>query len=242
MLSEYLNKLGSKPHEEIFKFFTNLHFTKGLMVAIGFNEGNSIKNFRLYNRTFRIAQFEQDPFKEKLIKAMNWLAGKDFEYHLVRLSNAQSIETVFVPRVNNTRLAYAATNDADTLHAYKDHRENAGTGQPSKKGIDEIVVETRIFDHYKLPADIIVISPDHFEREVVEGMANTIMKYQPIFVVPNLLPTIFDVHEFLLERKYRAYSYDASKNRIIPFENNPKAELLLYIHTFLFETAEPLDL
>ncbi|MGV3753798.1 MAG: hypothetical protein ACO1QS_00280, partial [Verrucomicrobiota bacterium] len=88
----------------------------------------------------------------------------------------------------------------------------------------------------------IAFSPDHFERDAFEGMTATIQKYQPIFVVPNLLPTIFDVHEMLIERKYQAYSYDAGKNRIIPFADNTKAEYLLYIHSFTFETDVPLDM
>ena len=239
MLSQYLNLLGNKPHDTVYRFFTNLHFTNGLMVNIGFNEGKPIKSFRVYNRTFRIALFEQDPFQEKQIKAQGWLAGKDFEYHLVKLSNSQSIETVFVPRVRNTRLVASATKDEDTLHAYKSDMEKS---PGSDKSIDEIVIETRIFDHYKLPADIITVSPDHFERPLFEGMTATISKYLPIFVVPNLLPTIFDVHEFLTERKYKGYAYEAEKNRIIPFDSKVKAEQLIYIHTFTFETDVPVDL
>lgn len=239
MLSQYLNLLGNKPHDTIYRFFTNLHFTNGLMVGIGFNEGKSIKSFRVYNRTFRIALFEQDPFQEKQIKAQSWLAGKDFEHHMVRLSNTQSIETVFVPKVRNTRITESATKDEDTLHAYKP--ENTGI-LGGRKSIDEVVVETRIFDHYKLPADIIAVSPDHFERPLFEGMTATISKYLPIFVVPNLLPTIFDVHEFLTERRYRAYAYEAEKNRIIPFDSKTKTDQLIYIHTFTFETNEPLDM
>ncbi|HEY1169758.1 MAG TPA: hypothetical protein VGH19_00185 [Verrucomicrobiae bacterium] len=245
MLSQYLNLLGSKPHETIYKFFTNLHFTNGLFVAIGFNEAKPLKGFRVYNRTFRIALFEQNPFEEKQIKAQNWLAGKGFEYHMVKLSKSQSIETVFVPKVGGTRVVKAATTDEETFHAYK-NAEAKPAGRPGllnqKKELDEVVVETRVFDHFKLAADIISVAPDHFEREVFEGMTATIQKYQPIIVVPNLLPTIFDVHEMLIERKYRAYSYDAGKNRVIPFENNTKAEQLIYIHTFMFETDVPLDM
>jgi hypothetical protein len=245
MLSQYLNLLGNKPHDTIYKFFTNLHFTNGLMVAIGFNDAKPVKSFRVYNRTFRIALFEQNPFQEKQIKAQTWLAGKDFEYHLVKLSKSQSIETVFVPKVGGTRMVKAATRDEETFHAYQD-AETRPAGRPGllnqKKELDELVMETRVFDHFKLPADIITVSPDHFERDVFEGMTATIQKYQPIIVVPNLLPTIFDVHEMLVERKYKAYSYDASKNRVIPFENNTKAQQLIYIHTFTFETDRPLDM
>lgn len=244
MLSQYLNLLGSKPHDTIYKFFTNLHFTNGLFVAIGFNDANPLKSFRVYNRTFRIALFEQNTFQEKQIKAQAWLAGKDFEYHLVKLSKSQNIETVFVPRVGATRLVTESTRDEETFHAYKQEE-----GKPAKAGIlnpkkelDEVVVETKVFDHYKLPADIIAVAPDHFEREVFEGMTATLQKYQPILVVPNLLPTIFDVHEMLTERKYKAYSYEADKNRVVPFDSKTKASQLLYIHTFMFETDEPLDM
>ncbi len=245
MLSQYLNLLSSKPHDTIYKFFTNLHFTNGLMVAVGFNDAKSIKSFRVYNRTFRIALFEQDPFQEKQIKAQSWLAGQGFEYHMVKLSKSQSMETVFVPKLGGTRQVKSATMDEETFHAYKSAEENppARTGLLNqKKGLDEIVVETRVFDSYKLPVDIIAVAPDHFEREVFEGMTASILKYQPIFVVPNLLPTIFDIHEMLTERKYRAYAYDAAKNRITPFANNTKVEQVLYIHSFTFETEEPLDL
>jgi len=245
MLSQYLNLVGSKPHETIYKFFTNLHFTNGLMVAIGFNDAKSIKSFRVYNRTFRIALFEQNPFQEKQIKAQAWLAGKGFEYHLTKLSKSQHIETVFVPKVGGTRQIKAATKDEETFHAYKNAEEKPGarTGLLNqRKELDEVVMETKVFDHFKLPTDIIAISPDHFERDVFEGMTATIQKYQPILVVPNLLPTIFDVHEMLIERKYQAYSYDAGKNRIIPFADNTKAEYLLYIHSFTFETDVPLDM
>lgn len=245
MLSQYLNLLGSKPHETIYKFFTNLHFTNGVMVAIGFNDAKSIKSFRVYNRTFRIALFEQNPFQEKQIKAQAWLAGKGFEYHLSKLSKSQHIETVFVPKVGGTRQIKAATKDEETFHAYRNAEEKHGarTGLLNqRKELDEVVMETKVFDHFKLPADIIAFSPDHFERDVFEGMTATIQKYQPIFVVPNLLPTIFDVHEMLTERKYKAYSYDAGNNRIIPFANNTKAEYLLYIHSFTFETDVPLDM
>jgi hypothetical protein len=244
MLSQYLNLLGNKPHETIYKFFTNLHFTNGLMVSIGFNEASAMKSFRVYNRTFRIALFEQSPFQEKQIKAQAWVAGKGFEYHLVKLSKSQHIETVFVPRVGDTHLVQSATRDEETFQAFKeDENKPVKAGLLNrKKELDEIVMETKVFDTYKLPADIIAISPDHFEREVFEGMTQTIQKYQPILVVPNLLPTIFDVHEMLTERKYRAYSYEAEHNRVIPFESNTKAKQLLYIHTYTFETDVPLDM
>lgn len=235
MLSDYLRILTKRPHNEVYKFFSNLHAERGTVAVIGHNDGKPITNFRIYNRKYNIVVFEKNPFMERQLKAMAWVAGKDYQYHLTKLGKRQSSETLFLPRINNKRIVEAATSDRDTIHLPKGADP---TDLESSTGIDEVVVPTQIFDSLRLAVDVVIISPDHFEFDVLEGMKVTIERSQPIFLLPNLLPTIFDAHEFLESRKYVAYHYDPSDNTVEPFDNRQASETVLYVHRNLFEATQ----
>lgn len=264
MISEYLRFLARKAHDTEYKFFANFNYRAGTVVIIGYAGGKSISTFRLYNSKYNIIQFEKDPFLEWRIKGMNWIAGKDFQYHLVGLGKVQYAQTLFVTKVLNKRVAHTATLEnhaAKPLSSSTDTEARSSVAPPgfaeerpqdselkaqrpgpdqktstTSDDVDQIVVETKLFDNFRLSPDVIIINEEEFDMDVLEGMRGTITKCKPTFMLPNLWPQLFDANEFLEERGYRPYCYDPKKNTLKPLEQKDKCKNAFYVHKQTFET------
>src|SRR5882762_2778938 len=116
MIKEYFRYIWRSAHDTEYKFFSNFNFRTGITVLIGYNEGKNLTTYRYFNSTYRIVQFEKDPFLEPRIKAMGGIAGKEFEYFIAKLGKHQFAQTLFVPRVRHKRKAEEATFESAILH------------------------------------------------------------------------------------------------------------------------------
>lgn len=256
MFKEYLRYVWRSAHDPEYKFFSNFNFRKGTCVIVGYNEGKNITSFRYFNEKYRIVQFERDPFLQARIAAMGGIAGSDFEVHLARLGSQQCAQTLFVPRVRYKRIVEQATFESDILkddktlivnappeeekdspfdHEMTDDLHSPQTTAPD--GVDQIVVETKLFDSYRINSDIIIIDAAEFSMDPLTGMTSSLARDKPILMLPNTWPVVAEANQFLAQMDYRAYVYNPKRNTVRPVGEKESSTNIFFIHRQAFEAT-----
>jgi hypothetical protein len=231
LIGNYLKYLFAIPHDLDFRFFWNFRKYGGTLALIGDDGCRSLTTFRIYNQSYRIVLFEQNQFFERRIRAHRGIAGTNFEYYKFGIAAEQEVRTLCI---NKKGLL---------IH----RNEGSSEDGPLKKkrlktrGIEEIIVETRLLDSLKRHWDAIRISRDAFDPRMLEGMIATMERWKPVLMLPNVAPRIGEATAILARCYYRPYLYSSRRNALLPVKVPVKGRNLFFVHRAIIDpdTSKP---
>ena len=174
-----------------------------IVVDIGGNRGESIKNFLKYNKNIKIFSFEpkkksfnyiKKKYKKKNIKIFNFGIGTQF----------QSI-ILYTPTMYGYEFSGLSSTDYNNLK----FRLNFFFNKINKnfKLIKE-KIKIQKLDRLNLKPDLIKIDTEGSELDVIKSSLKTIKKYKPLIIVEYNHINFLNIKKILIKLGYKAYIYE----------------------------------
>lgn len=173
-------KLLRKPDEIDFVAFKALSNQKGLVVDIGANGGQSAVAFSFLLPQFEIMSFEPNPGLWPDLDFIGRILGRRFSYRKIGLGPSTDKMTLFIPQLDKLPVTTRASLDRDAAAAHCE-RLTKETGR--RPEICETTVDIVPFDSLDLQPDIVKIDVEGYERQVLEGMTETLRRARPILLL-----------------------------------------------------------
>jgi FkbM family methyltransferase len=210
----YVGRLGFMlPLELEFHAFGVLPSTARLFLDIGANDGISARSFRLFNKTTPILSIEANPCHEEALKRTK-AALALFDYKLMGAGARRGEFVLHTPVFRGIALtAYAAMNRSEAEHRL--HQD-----MPSSRGrlrFIETVVPVVPIDDLTLTPDFVKIDVEGFEIEVLCGMAATIERCKPVFMIEFDPGQAAGITDILGSFGYRTYVFDRHAGAFRPY-------------------------
>jgi FkbM family methyltransferase len=192
------------PLELEFHAFGVLPSTARLFLDIGANDGISARSFRLFNKTTPILSIEPNPCHEKALQRTK--AALDlFDYKLIAAGDRRGELVLHTPVVRGIALsAYAAV---DRSEAERRVREDM-PGSSKRLRFIETAVPVAPIDDLTLTPDFVKIDVEGFEFQVLRGMAATIDRCRPVFMIEHHPESAESIADLLRPFGYRPYVFD----------------------------------
>lgn len=200
------------PLEPEFHAFGVLPSTDRLFLDIGANDGISARSFRLFNKTTPILSIEPNPCHDKALQRTK--AAVDlFDYKLIAAGDRHGELALYTPVIRGIALtAYASTDRRDVERQVQEDMPNYA----KRARYVETMVPVVPIDDLTLTPDFVKIDVEGFELEVLRGMAATIDRCGPAFMIEYHRKTAKSVAEFLRPFGYRPFVFDRHASAFCP--------------------------
>lgn len=264
MLKASLQAAFAKAHIPEYQFFREYDVVTGTAVIIGFNDGQPLTSFRLFNKSLSLILFEKDVFLERKIKSARWVLGQEFEYHITALGEMQDAQTLFVPVKNNKLVKEEATFDASQVEELLERSlaaqlDSASTGltmsgskltsQDKMDAVDaadpflkQISFVTQPLDNFKLSPQVIVVEDTELQPGFLTGASRTIQRHKPTLMLPNQMGLIIEAATMLGNWNFRPYIYLPKSDILQPYRSDVETKVVFFIHRSIFDSEEQVKL
>ncbi len=206
-----------KPDEPDFAVFKALKSETGLVVDVGANGGQSAVAFSFLLPRFDIVSFEPNPALWRDLDFIARIIGRRFSYRKIGLGPAADRMTLFVPQIGKLPVTTRASLDRQAAEA---HCERLVGEIGEKPEINETTVEIVPFDSLDLRPDIVKIDVEGYERQVLEGMMETLKATRPILLLESNAEDQ-SCMDLLSPFGYRFYNFDLANKRLTTSAQNP---------------------
>lgn len=255
-----------KPHNPEFQFFREYNSVTGTAVIIGYNGGQPITSFRIFNQSLRLILFEKDVFLEETIKKAKWVLRQEFDYHITGLGELQEAQTLFVPKKNNKILKDQATfiqedvadlmekaeilrerkrkpddddDDNTTTDGFTRRKERESDTNPFVKQIGFI---TQPLDNFKLNPELVIVEDMEINPSFLTGAFRTLNRRKATILIPNMIPLRIEAGTILSEWSYHPYHYDPKSDLLSPFSDEANSRSIIFVHESIFFSDKPVRL
>lgn len=181
-----------------------------IIVDIGGNRGESIKNFLRYNKNIKIFCFEpkkksfnyiKKKFKKKNIKIFNYGIG----------DHAQSI-ILYTPTIYGYEFSGLSSTDFKKLKFRLNFFFN--NIKRKFKFIKE-KIKIQKLDRFNLKPDLIKIDTEGSELDVIKSSLKTIKKYKPLIIVEFNHINFLNIKKILIKLGYNYYIYEKNNFKLV---------------------------
>ena len=190
------------------------YISKPKIIDVGAHLGESIKNFKKYNKNYEINSFEPNPELFKIIKN-NFKNDKKIKIKNFEISNTK-ISQLYIPILYSFHMRLWASYKIDVL---KNRWEKFTSIKFKDIQIKKIKVNSKKLDYFNLKANLIKIDTEGSEFEVVKSAIKTIKKNYPILVIEYSHKNYKKIELLLKKFNYNSYFYQKSENFLIKINN-----------------------
>ena len=212
IIIDYLISFYGFNFEKEYKLINLIKKKDPVIVDIGGNRGESIKNFLKYRKDAKIFSFEpkknsfnhiKKKYKEKNIKIFNFGIG-----------NAFNSPTLYTPKIYGYEFSGLSSTDHSNLKFrleffFKKIKKNF-------KFIKE-KIKIKKLDKLNLKPDLIKIDTEGSELDVVKSSLKTIKKYKPLIIIEFNHSNFYLIKKILSKLGYKNYIL---KNNNLKLVNN----------------------
>lgn len=199
------------PHESNYLALPSLMSSpQGLILDIGANDGISARYFCRINKNWDVLSIEANPLHEKSLQKIK-NKHPNFDYKIAATSDtAGQTLKLYTPFYRNIALHTASSCHLEiaekNMLAWKSLR-----GYQRQIQYHETTTPTITVDSLGLNPQIVKIDTEGSELATLKGMAQTIQKARPIFLIE--LGEEPAARDYLVNFEYRLYSYDSRERR-----------------------------
>ncbi|MEY3369904.1 MAG: hypothetical protein RLZZ361_574 [Cyanobacteriota bacterium] len=215
------------PEYEILSFLTPQK--DKIILDIGAHRGESIRTFRLYDKSSPILSIEANPDHEPCLKKLQ----KKFlnvDYKIISASDSEKRDYINVPYYQGFNLsAWSSNSQEESLKIF--HTRSLLSNLNSKLKFRSIPVQSIPLDNYNLEPFIIKIDVEGTEARIITGLKTTIQKHSPIIIVEN--NNIDEVKTLLNDFGYKPYVYDSKSKILKDFDNQTNLNIV-FLNTKFF--------
>jgi len=174
-------KLLKKPFEPEFSLLSRIHVNDRHVLDIGANRGQSIEAIRIFQPTAKIEAFEPNPLLADAL-TKRYRGDNSLRINNVGLGSQEESASLFVPFYRNFMydgLASFSEEDATTwLNSERLWRFN-----PALLTIKKVPCTISTLDDFDLDPVFVKIDVQGFEREVLAGGEQMLLRAQPVILV-----------------------------------------------------------
>jgi FkbM family methyltransferase len=204
------------PHDKSYLIFPHLMPKEhGLILDVGANNGISSVYFHKIKPPWKIMAIEPNAFHRYSMERLK-RKFKNFEYHMIGLSNQSGKATFFTPTYFGIPL-HAATSSKlahfDCLKVYP-----AFIRKKLKFKQQEVVVKT--LDELNVRPDVIKFDCEGMDLEILRGAVETLRSCRPYVLLENHRDSYLDLVSFCEKISMGVFFYDFCKNRLIKTEQS----------------------
>lgn len=207
-----LRFLLRRPHEPDFAAFAGFDERPGIFLDIGANIGQSALAFRIFNRRTPILSIEANRLHETELRLVRRLL-KRFDYLISAAGEQPGSATLHVPVFRGLPLTGEASLDAGAVRRPWWVQQTAGASAGEPIEVLEVPVTIRRLDDLRLEPAFVKIDVEGAEGQVLRGMAETIARHRPIFLIEDA-GSHDEVSGLLLAHGYAPYEYLAGAKRL----------------------------
>ena len=181
-----------------------------IIIDIGGNRGESIKNFLRYNKNIKIFCFEpkkksfnyiKKKYKNKNIKIFNYGIGNQI----------QSV-MLYTPTILGYEFSGLSATDLKNLK----FRLNFFFNKINKKfKLIKEKIKIQKLDRFNLKPDLIKIDTEGSELDVIKSSLKTIKKYKPLIIVEFNHINFLNIKKILIKLNYKDYVYEKNNFKLI---------------------------
>jgi FkbM family methyltransferase len=214
----FLRFVVRRPHDRDFMAFATTP-DEGLFLDVGANSGMSALSFRIYNRRMPILSIEANPFHAPDLGFLkHWLRA--FDFRIVGAGERAEALRLHVPVFRGVAL----TGEASVLGRRSDDLEwwaEQHLGPRARPEFELRAVDVGVIplDDLNLTPSIVKIDVEGFELQVLHGLARTIARSHPLFLI-EAPPDLSPLSDWLARWGYRPYSFDARRRCLVPYRTS----------------------
>lgn len=178
-----LRRLLRRPFEPEFQLLGTIQLGSGVILDIGANRGQSIDAIRLFQPSARIEAFEPNGFLADQL-ARRHAGDTALQLNRFGLGDAPLRAPLYVP--------YYSGFMYDGLASFDRNEAASWIGPHSMAWFDarlletrEVACEVRVLDELSLEPAFVKMDVQGFERQVLEGGANTFRRHKPLILMEN---------------------------------------------------------
>ena len=213
---ERLNFSLRRVHDGDFLFFKNCTNMKAedQFIDIGGNYGQSALSYSIIDRKREIVSFEPNKTLEPYLRTVKRLLGARYRYYLVGVGDKASLLQLFVPKLNKVMLTGEASFDEGEVLSTM-VKERIGLPYSLSKSECKIERFDDLVELYRLRPFIIKIDIQGYEPFALQGMADAVEKFRPIFMLERNSDAQFEEMKVLFEKyRYEVWYYVPATNRL----------------------------
>ena len=213
---EWISYLLRRVHDPDFLFFKNCTGVRpnDQFIDIGGNYGQSALSYAIQDRRREILSFEPNKTLEPYLRTVRRLLGKRYRYFLVGVGDKSSLRDLFVPKLNKVMLTGEASFDQEEVLSAM-VRERIGLSYSLSKSECKIERFDDLVELYKLKPFIIKIDIQGYEPFALQGMTDTLEKFQPIFMLERNNDEQFEKMKSIFDRyRYEVWHYIPVSNTL----------------------------
>jgi len=198
------------------------YIQKPKIIDIGAHLGESIKNFRRYNKDYKINSFEPNPELYKIIKN-NFKRDKKVVIKNFAISDTK-ISHLYIPILYSFHMRLWASYKINIL---KNRWEKFTSIKFKNVQIKKIKVHSKKLDGFKLSANLIKIDTEGSELEVVRSGLKTIKKNLPILIIEYSHKNYKKIRSLLKKYNYDSYLFNKTSNTLTKINNESLKKIYL---------------
>lgn len=181
-----------------------------IIIDIGGNRGESIKNFLKYKKDAKIYSFEPKKNSFNLIKKK--YKKKNISIFNYGIGNLDSTITLYTPTIYNYEFSGLSSIDRNNLKFrlsffFKKINKNF-------KFIKE-KIEIKKLDNLNLQPDLIKIDTEGSELDVINASLETIKKFEPIIIIEFNHSNFLAINKILQKIGYESYVFNKNSLNLI---------------------------
>ena len=202
ILSDYVISIFGFNFEREYKIVNLIKKKNPLIIDIGGNKGESIKNFLRFNKNLKIICFE--PKKNSFEYIKKKYKKKNIRIFNFGIGNSQKKVSLYTPTIYNYEFSSLSATDLKNLKKrlnsfFKVLKNNF-------KFIKEII-EIKKLDNFNLKPDLIKIDAEGSELDILKSSIQTIKKYQPILIIEFNHINFSEIKKILSRIGYKSYIF-----------------------------------
>jgi len=203
IIFDYLISFYGFNFEREYSLINLVRKKKPIIIDIGGNRGESIKNFLKYKKDAKIYSFEpkknsfnfiKKKYKKKNISILNYGIG-----------NSNSSSTLYTPKIYNYEFSGLSSTDRNNLK----FRLNFFFKKINKnfKFIKE-KIKIKKLDNLNLQPDFIKIDTEGSELDVINSSLKTIKRFEPVIIIEFNHNNFTAINEILKKIGYKSYIFN----------------------------------
>lgn len=210
IIADYFITYTGFNFEKEYKIVNLLKKKFPIIVDIGGNKGESIKNFLRYNKNIKIFCFE--PKKKSFNYIKKKYKNQNLKIFNYGIGNQIQSVILYTPTILGYEFSGLSSTDLKNLK----FRLNFFFNKINKKfKLIKEKIKIQKLDSFNLKPDLIKIDTEGSELDVIKSSLKTIKKYKPLIIVEFNHINFLNIKKILIKLDYKDYVYEKNNFKLI---------------------------